>query len=139
MARPEPEEAPEAQRLDRWLWHARFARTRSAAQKLVSGGHVRLNKQKVVQPSRAVRIGDVLTVALAGRVRVAQVKGFSEKRVSFPQAQALYEDLSPPREKPAPGAEKAAPPSPARPGHKPDTRQRRQLIALKQRLGKNAG
>jgi ribosomal protein S4 len=55
----------ETQRIDKWLWHARFARTRGAAQRLALSGHVRLNRDKVTVASRTVRAGDVLTLASA--------------------------------------------------------------------------
>jgi ribosome-associated heat shock protein Hsp15 len=83
---------PAAQRIDKWLWHARFARTRSAAQKLAVSGHVRVNREKVTSASRLVRAGDVLTVALGRGVRVVRVCGIVERRGSFEDAQHLYED-----------------------------------------------
>ncbi len=82
----------EAQRIDKWLWHARFARTRSAAQRLVLSGHVRVNRDKVTAASRLVRAGDVLTLALGGGVRVIQVRALAERRGSFEEAQRLYAD-----------------------------------------------
>ena len=54
--------APEGQRIDKWLWHARFARTRGAAQQLAMSGHVRVNREKVTSASRLVRTGDVLNI-----------------------------------------------------------------------------
>ncbi|MQT12813.1 RNA-binding S4 domain-containing protein [Segnochrobactrum spirostomi] len=84
------------QRLDKWLWHARLARTRSAAQTLVESGHVRVNREKIVQTSRAVRIGDVITVAVGGRVRVLRIVGFAERRGPPASVSALYDDLAPP-------------------------------------------
>jgi len=96
------------QRIDKWLWHARVVRTRSAAASLVEAGHVRLNSRRIDAPSRTVRAGDVVTVALDRTVRVLKVTGFAERRGSAEAAQALYEDLSPiatPREpEPAPVA-----------------------------------
>ena len=83
---------PEAQRIDKWLWHARFARTRSAAQRLALSGHVRVNREKVVAASRLVRRGDVLTLALGPGVRVVRICGIAERRGSFDEARLLYED-----------------------------------------------
>lgn len=85
---------PDAQRLDKWLWHARFGRTRGAAQKLALSGHVRVNREKVVSASRLVRAGDVMTLALAGGVRVIRICGIADRRGSFAEAQCLYEDHS---------------------------------------------
>lgn len=90
--------APEAQRIDKWLWHARFARTRAAAQKLALSGHVRVNRDKVKAASRLVHTGDVLTLALGDRVRVLRILGLSERRGSYEQARLLYEEQSAARE-----------------------------------------
>jgi len=87
--------AAEGQRIDKWLWHARFAPTRGAAQRLAASGHVRLNRDKVRSPSRLVRPGDVLTLALRRGVRVIRVVGIAERRGSFADAQRLYVDESP--------------------------------------------
>ena len=84
------------QRIDKWLWHARVVRTRSAASSLVSGGLVRLNGARIDAPSRAVRPGDVVTVALDRIVRVLKVLGYAERRGAAPLARGLYEDLTPP-------------------------------------------
>lgn len=81
-----------SQRIDKWLWHARFARTRSAAQRLALSGHVRVNRDKVTAASRLVREGDVLTLALGPGVRVIRIRGIAERRGSFEDAQSLYVD-----------------------------------------------
>ena len=83
---------PEAQRIDKWLWHARFARTRSAAQDLARSGHVRVNREKVRDASRLVRPGDVLTLGLGRGVRVVRVLAIAERRDSFSLARLLYEE-----------------------------------------------
>jgi ribosome-associated heat shock protein Hsp15 len=85
------------QRIDKWLWHARVVRTRSAAAALVESGHVRLNGKRVTACSQAVRAGDVVTIALDRTVRVLKATTFAERRGSAVEAQSLYEDLSPPR------------------------------------------
>lgn len=82
------------QRLDKYLWFARMARTRSAAADLVNGGHVRLNGRKIDQPSRGVGLGDVLTISLPRDVRVLRVLAFAERRGPYEDARKLYEDLS---------------------------------------------
>jgi ribosome-associated heat shock protein Hsp15 len=101
------------QRVDKWLWHARVVRTRSAAAALAAAGHVRINGQRVEAASRAVRPGDVVTVALDRSVRVLKVVGFAERRGGAPAARGLYEDLhatgAPGPEGGAPGAEGGAP------------------------------
>jgi ribosome-associated heat shock protein Hsp15 len=83
------------QRIDKWLWHARVVRTRSAAAALAASGHVRLNSQRIDAASRTVRAGDVVTVALDRTVRVLKVVRFAERRGSADAAALLYEDLSP--------------------------------------------
>jgi ribosome-associated heat shock protein Hsp15 len=84
------------QRIDKWLWHARVVRTRTAAASLVAAGQVRLNGQRKDAASQAVRAGDVVTVALDRTVRILKVVGFGERRGSPESVQGLYEDLSPP-------------------------------------------
>src|SRR5215467_10337607 len=84
------------QRIDKWLWHARVVRTRSAAATLAASGHVRLNSQRIDAASQIVRAGDVITIALDRTVRVLKVAGFAERRGSADDARVLYEDLSPP-------------------------------------------
>jgi ribosome-associated heat shock protein Hsp15 len=83
------------QRIDKWLWHARVVRTRSAAASLADGGKVRVNGARIDASSKAVRVGDVLTVAL-DRVRVLKVLSFCERRGDADSGRALYEDLAPP-------------------------------------------
>jgi ribosome-associated heat shock protein Hsp15 len=85
--------ATDRQRIDKWLWHARVVRTRSAAAGLAAAGHVRINGQRVDAPSRVVRPGDVVTVALDRAVRVLKVLGFAERRGSADDARALCEPL----------------------------------------------
>lgn len=106
------------QRIDRWLWHARLVRTRTVAAELAESGRVRLNGDRVTASSRAVKIGDVLTVALGGSVKVLKVQGLSERRGSASDAQTLYEDLSPtpvPREQAEKRAVAAREPGSGRP------------------------
>jgi ribosome-associated heat shock protein Hsp15 len=88
--------ALDRQRIDKWLWHARVARTRTAAAALVAYGHVRLNGERVDGASRAVRPGDVVTVALDRCVRVLKVAAFAERRGGAKSARLLAEDLTPP-------------------------------------------
>ena len=89
------------QRIDKWLWHARVVRTRTAAAALVVGGNVRLNGERVSAASQAVRSGDVVTIALDRAVRILKVTGFAERRGDADAARLLCEDISPPRPAPA--------------------------------------
>lgn len=83
------------QRIDKWLWHARVVRTRSAAAALAASGHVRLNGARIDAASRPVKRGDVVTVALDRGVRLLKVTGFAERRGSAVLARDLCEDMSP--------------------------------------------
>jgi ribosome-associated heat shock protein Hsp15 len=91
------------QRIDKWLWHARMVRTRSAAAALVDAGLVRLNGERVTAASRLVRVDDVLTVALDRQVRILKVAGFAERRGDAEAGRALYSELTP--QKPAAASE----------------------------------
>lgn len=88
-------------RADKWLWQARFFKTRSLSAKLVTGGHLRVNGQKVAKASHGVSIGDVLTFPQAKKVRVVEILALGERRGPAPEAQKLYKDLTP-EEKPVP-------------------------------------
>jgi ribosome-associated heat shock protein Hsp15 len=78
------------QRIDKWLWHARVVRTRSAAAALVASGHVRINGRRAGAVAQIVRVGDVITVALDRAVRVLKVSGFADRRGSAEDARLLY-------------------------------------------------
>lgn len=96
-------------RIDKWLWFARVVKTRGAAAALCEDGSVRLNGTRIDQAHRPVRIGDVLTIALPGRVKVLRVVLLAARRGPFSEARHIYEDLSPepPRiELPSPVAER---------------------------------
>ncbi|WP_333713613.1 RNA-binding S4 domain-containing protein [Yoonia sp.] len=86
-------------RLDKWLWHARFFKSRSLAAGVVSAGKVRVDSRPVSKPSRTVGPGDVLTFVQADRTRVVRILDCGARRGPAPEAQALYEDLSPAVEK----------------------------------------
>ena len=88
----------QAQRLDRWLWHARIIKTRSLAAQLVSKGKFRVNRERIVKPAHMVKSGDVITASLFGRIRIFQIAGFSERRGPAAHAQTLYVDMTPPDE-----------------------------------------
>ncbi|WP_298677978.1 RNA-binding S4 domain-containing protein [uncultured Lentibacter sp.] len=119
-------QSPEKLRLDKWLWHARFFKTRGLSAKQVSGGHCRVNSQKVLKPAHAVTAGDVLTFSQGAQIRVVRIVALGTRRGPAPEAQALYEDLTPPR---APRA-----PEPARTGPRPTKKDRRHIAAFKDSL-----
>jgi ribosome-associated heat shock protein Hsp15 len=84
-------------RLDKWLWHARFARTRSLAAKLVAQARFRINGNPTEKAHHAVRPGDVLTFPLGPHIRVIKVLALGARRGPAPEARLLYEDLEPPK------------------------------------------
>lgn len=93
MPRNAPEIEVSRQRIDKWLWHARILRTRSAAAALVAGGLVRVNGSRVVAPGHTVKSGDVLTIALDGGVRVLRVTGFLVRRGAARPARDIYDAI----------------------------------------------
>lgn len=83
-------------RLDKWLWYARFLKSRSLATRLCARGKVRVNANTSIKPHHALKPGDVLTFFLAGHVRVIEVKALATRRGPAADARTLYEDLEPP-------------------------------------------
>ena len=84
-------------RLDKWLWFARFVKTRSLATKLIVDGRMRVNGAPTQKSHYTVKVGDVLTFPLGPHIRVIKVVALGSRRGPAPEAQALYEDLDPPR------------------------------------------
>jgi ribosome-associated heat shock protein Hsp15 len=109
MSAPVDAGASITQRLDKWLWFVRVVKTRTLAGKLVTEGGVRLNRQRIEKPSATVRPGDVLTIAVHDRVRILKVVAPGIRRGPPPEAQLLYEDLTPPRDPVAPLEASVAP------------------------------
>ncbi|THD84544.1 RNA-binding S4 domain-containing protein [Aliigemmobacter aestuarii] len=89
-------------RIDKWLWQARFFKTRGLATDLVAAGHLRLNGQRVAKPAQAVGAGDTLTFPQGGRVRLIRVTGLPGRRGPASEAQSLYLDLDAPAAAPSP-------------------------------------
>lgn len=87
------------QRIDKWLFFARVAKSRSLAQERVASGHVSVNGQKIRQVSHQVKPGDKLEIAMPERDLVLVVKLPGERRGPYEEAKLLYEDLTPPAEK----------------------------------------
>ncbi|PWC32556.1 RNA-binding S4 domain-containing protein [Azospirillum sp. TSO35-2] len=83
-------------RIDKWLWYARFFKTRSLAAKLCNDGGVRMSGAVVTKAHASVKPGDVLTFAQGRHIRVIKVLALGTRRGPAPEAQALYEDLAPP-------------------------------------------
>ncbi len=82
-----------AMRLDRFLWFARLARSRGAAQALVEAGRVRLDGRRIERSSAQVRVGSVIAFAQQGRVRVLRIDSLPRRRGPASEAAALYQEL----------------------------------------------
>lgn len=116
-------------RLDKWLWAARFFKTRSLATDEIDKGRVQVNEQPA-KPSREVRLGDVIQVRQGAVTRQVSVKGLSDVRGPAPVAQALYEETAESikaREEFARNRRFVADPSAAIEHGRPTKRDRRQL------------
>lgn len=92
----------DTQRLDQWLWHARFFKTRGLATKHVTAGHVRVDGERVSKASFTLRPGHTLTFRQARRIRVVEVVALASRRGPAPEAQALYIDHTPDEKNSAP-------------------------------------
>jgi ribosome-associated heat shock protein Hsp15 len=82
-------------RVDKYLWFARFFKTRSLATKRANGGRIRINGNKINKSSDTVRIGDILTFAQGNEIRVIRVLNLGTRRGPAQEAQSLYEDITP--------------------------------------------
>jgi ribosome-associated heat shock protein Hsp15 len=114
-------------RIDKWLWAARFFKTRSLASDACGGGKVDVNDE-AAKPAKPVRAGDLIRVTLPqGRRRIVKVLALDDRRGSATAARALYEDLTPPE---PPRARQAPPPYRPQGAGRPTKRERRQLDRL---------
>ena len=86
----------DGQRLDKWLWFARVVKSRTLAAELVVLGKVRVNRVRAVKASQTLRPGDVVTLALAGRVLILKVLAPGVRRGPAAEARRLYQPLSAP-------------------------------------------
>ena len=82
-------------RVDKYLWFARFFKTRSLATKRANGGRIRINGNKIKKSSDTLRIGDILTFAQGNEIRVIRVLNLGTRRGPAQEAQSLYEDMTP--------------------------------------------
>ena len=109
-------------RVDKWLWHARFFKTRALAARVVTAGQVRLNGERVAKSARPIGPGDVLTFAQGSRIRVVRVEATGTRRGPASEARTLYTDMSP-EERTAEGVPRAT--------RRPDRAERRRAILSK--------
>ncbi|MEM6548110.1 MAG: RNA-binding S4 domain-containing protein [Pseudomonadota bacterium] len=87
------EAPPPKQRVDKWLWQARFFKTRGLAGDLAGSGKLRINGTRCTKAAHCVKHGDVLVFPQAGRIRMIRVECFGDRRGPAAEAQALYTDL----------------------------------------------
>jgi len=118
-------------RLDKWLWHARFYKTRSLATAAINGGKVHLNAERI-KPAHRVRVGDRLSLSLQGIVAEFEVLGLPARRGPPAEAQAHYLETPGSAERRARLKEqqRLAQVSRPRPDARPDKRDRRRLMRL---------
>ncbi|MCW5698463.1 MAG: RNA-binding S4 domain-containing protein [Rhodospirillales bacterium] len=86
----------ESLRADKWLWHARFFKSRTLASRLCESGRMRVNGVVIRKSHHTLKPGDVLTFAKGADVRVIRVVALGSRRGPATEAQTLYEDLDPP-------------------------------------------
>jgi ribosome-associated heat shock protein Hsp15 len=121
---------PTSQRIDKWLWHARFAKTRTAAQILARSGRIRVNRTANDSVSRLVKIGDLLTIRSERGVRVVRIVAIGTRRGPASEAEALYDQVLTVSAGPDPRGSVGTPRT-----VRPDKRARRRLAELKRSGG----
>ena len=121
-------------RVDKWLWAARFFKTRSIASAAVDGGHVEVNGERA-KPAKPVKVGDELRIRLNQFTHVVHIRGLAERRGPAADAQRLYEETEASRQERARLAEqRRLAPTPAyEEGGRPTKRDRRDLARVKRR------
>jgi ribosome-associated heat shock protein Hsp15 len=126
----------ERHRIDKWLWCARFFKTRSLAAQSVSGGKVHINGERV-KPAHVVRVGDRLSLMLNGMPAEFDVLGLPERRGPAPEAQKNYVETpaSVERRTKLREAHRLAELTRPRPDTRPDKRDRRRLVKIQREQG----
>jgi ribosome-associated heat shock protein Hsp15 len=118
-------------RLDKWLWHARFYKTRSLATAAINGGKVHLNAERV-KPAHRVRVGDHVSLSLEGMIAEFEVRGLPVRRGPAAEAQATYLETTASAQRRARLRESLRLAHLSRPSSdtRPDKRERRRLMRL---------
>ena len=88
------EAAAAAMRLDKWLWCARFFKSRALASRFCAETGIRINGAPTTKPHQAIRPGDVLTFPLGSNIRVARIRALAVRRGPASEARLLYDDLT---------------------------------------------
>lgn len=134
MSQKQSDKTSQSVRLDKWLWAARFFKTRALARDMVQAGKVHYNGQRA-KPGRTVELGAMLRITAGWDIKEVQVLELSEKRLAAPLAQQLYEETPESlaqREKNQQARKMNAFHNP-HPDGRPDKKQRREIIKMKQR------
>jgi ribosome-associated heat shock protein Hsp15 len=126
---------PARQRIDKWLFFARLAKSRTLAQEWIEGGHVSVNGEKVRRSSAEVKVGDRLEVLAERRTYIIVVRGPGTRRGPYEEARLLYDDESPPPERLTPFEQAQRAPGTGR----PEKKDRRALEKLRGRLPPDGG
>lgn len=88
--------APPRQRIDKWLWFARVAKSRPLAVDLIERGYVRVDGRRIKQPAKLVGAGNILTIALERRILVLEILDCADRRGPFSAASKLYRVIEEP-------------------------------------------
>jgi ribosome-associated heat shock protein Hsp15 len=99
------------QRLDKWLWHARFIRARGDCARVLERGRLRINRIPTDKAHARLRVGDLLTLPLHGRIRVVEVLALAGRRGPASEARLLYREIGEDAH-PCEAGEKSAYPAP---------------------------
>lgn len=86
-------------RIDKWLWSARFFKTRADANRLVASGKLRLDGDVMAKPHRNIKVGQTLVFPKVDDIRVIKILAMATRRGPATEAATLYEDLDPPQPK----------------------------------------
>lgn len=114
-------------RLDKWLWYARFFKSRSTASRLCAASRLRIDGTLINKAHYKIKLGNVLTFPQGRLIRVVKVLALATRRGPAPEARLLYEDLTPPSS----AADPASAAAPAPSGGRPSKRDRRAIQRLK--------
>ena len=124
-----PEAPADKIRVDKWLWHARFFKSRGLAGEVAGSGSLRVNGARVEKAAQGVRPGDVLTFPKAGHIRVIRIEAIGARRGPAAEAAELYTDLEPPEATPRNDEPQGAAREPG--AGRPTKRERREIDALR--------
>ena len=129
----------ESLRLDKWLWFARFFKTRSLASTVCNGQKVRVDGQTVSKASYSIKPGQVLTFPQGKQIRIIRIEALGSRRGPAQEAQALYTDLAPPAKGGSDDSSPDSKPEAALPRRehgsgRPTKKERRQTDSLKNRF-----